>query len=65
MGIRVKMWAVASLGGALHIRKGFRMFSVNTGQPLRVWVQSVDIVKADSGILLEAVLKIAPILEHL
>lgn len=53
------------LAGALHMRKGFRMFSVNTGQPLRVWVQSVDIDKAGSGRLLEAVLKIASILEHL
>ena len=52
-------------GGTLHMRKGFRMFSVNTGQLLRVWVQSVDIDKAGSGILLEAVLKIAPILEDL
>ena len=26
------------LEGALDTRKGFRMVSVNTGQPLRVWV---------------------------
>ena len=53
------------LGRALHTRKGFRMVSVNAGQPLRVWVQSVDIDKAGSGRLLGAVLTTAPILEHL
>lgn len=53
------------LEGALDTRKGFRMVSVNTGQPLRVWVQSVPIDKAGSGRLLGAVLTTAPILEHL
>lgn len=37
------------LGGPLHQRKEFRMYSVVTGQPLRVWVQRVDTDKAGSG----------------
>lgn len=45
------------------MRKGFRMVSVNTGQPLRVWVQTQT--KQVQEDFCGAVLTTAPSLEHL